>query len=195
MIDQFTTNPTPNESVSAEESAPITVDDLYADPDEAVRRAVESHPAIQEARDATASMKQRELNDQMDQFNTRHPDFGDIKTTPEFSNWVADNPTRGDLYNRGNAYDLSAADALISLYKAEKGIAQITAQETSRVAIEAATLEDSTAEVVAAAPAFSRQEFVAKKTRAAQGDLEAEAWINANVANYRAALVNGQVRD
>lgn len=196
MIDEFITNPTPSEEpVVAETAAPITVDDLYANPDEAVRRAVESHPAIAEARKATEQFKQRELETELDQFNERHPDFSEIKVDPAFSNWVEDNSTRKELYSRGNSYDLSAADALLSLYKAEKGIKAVQDEATQRRAIEVASLEDSSSQQVAAPAQYSRTEFIAKKTRAAQGDLECEAWINANAAGYRIALGSGNVRD
>ena len=195
MIDDFIINPTPTEPVIAETAAPITVDDLYANPDEAVRRAVESHPAIQEARKATEHFKQRELETELDKFNERHPDFSEIKVDPTFSNWVDDNSTRKDLYRRGNSYDLSAADALLSLYKAEKGIKAVQDEASQRRAIEVATLEDSSSRFVSEPARYSRQEFIAKKTRAAQGDPEAEAWINANAAGYRLALGSGNVRD
>ena len=47
MVDEYITkDPTPSESDSPIEDSPITSEDLYENPDEAVRRAVESHPAI-----------------------------------------------------------------------------------------------------------------------------------------------------
>jgi hypothetical protein len=196
MIDDFIVSPTPApEPVIAEESRPITIDDLYANPDEAVKKAVESHPAIAEAKKITEKFQSNELERQMGEFTTRHPDFPEIKDEPEFRNWVEDNDTRKDLYVRGNSYDLSAADALLSLYKAEKGITAIRTEDEQRRAIEAASLEDSSAAFVAPTTQYSRSEYIAKKMAANQGNLEAEAWVNANSAPYRIALGNGQVRD
>ena len=90
---------------------------------------------------------------------------------------------------------MNSADALFSLYKAEKGLTKLTAESQEAEAIQAASLESSSAVMVEDAPKYSRSEFIDTKMRANQGDAEAERWINRNVAAYRAALESGNVRD
>lgn len=197
MVDEYiVAGPTSAEEPSVEEEPqPITVDDLYDDPDKTVRRAVESHPAIREAQKLTESFRKRELEEAVASFSDRHPDYQEITASSEFADWVKGSPTRVELYERGNQYDLSAADALFSLYKAEKGISKIQSDQEQQRAIEAATLEDSSAAMVVDPPRYSRSEYVDKLMRAKQGDLDAETWVKRNASKYREALANGKVRD
>lgn len=182
---------TPAQPEPHEPPSPITADELYEDPEGAVNRAVERHPAIQEARKIREQFESQQRENALQSFTSRHPDYQDISTSPEFQNWVADDPTRVELYNRGNQYDFSAADALFRLYKAESGMAQAQAQKE----IETAELVNSSGEMIQEPPKYSRSEYVDKLTRAKQGDLSAEDWVKRNAAGYRQALATGNVRD
>ena len=61
--------------------------------------------------------------------------------------------------------------------------------------IDAASLEESSAQQITEAPKYSRSEDVDKLTRARQGDLAADNWVKRNAAGYRNALATGNVRD
>ena len=195
MIDDYILDPTPATPVVEEELKDITLDDLYDNPAEALSRAVEAHPAIQEARQNNEDAQKRELQSSLDNFKTRHPDFEEIGADPKFRNWVDDDNMRQELYARGDKFDLSAADALFSLYKAESGMKQVTQEQEQAQAIAAVTLEDSSAIMVSDQPKYSRFEYVQTLTKAKQGNLDADAWIKANAAGYREALATGNVRD
>jgi hypothetical protein len=194
LIDEYIAggSPTPQSQPEPQESyQPITVDDLYEDPNAALQKAVDAHPAIKEARRLTEQYQKDARDREAEGFRQRHPDFQDIAQSPEFQNWVVEDPTRVSLYSRGNEYDFSAADALFRLYKAEKGIAQVRQQES----IDRAELVNSSGEMVQEPPRYSRMEYVEKLTRAKQGDLQAEDWVKRNAAGYRRALASGNVRD
>ena len=90
---------------------------------------------------------------------------------------------------------MNSADALFSLYKAEKGFSKIQNEQQEADAIQAASLEDSSAVLVQDEPKYSRGEFIDMKMKANQGDQEADRWINRNIAAYRVALESGNVRD
>ena len=192
-IDEFITSPTPDEdaNTSAAPLSPITVDDLYDDPNAAVLRAVESHPAIQEAKALKEQITRQSREAELEAFASRHTDYQEIGGSPEFQNWVAENPTRMDLFQRGNSYDFSAADALFSLYKAERGLNQ--ANEAKDIA--QAELVSGTGELVQEEAKYSRSEYIDKLKRAKQGDLNAEDWVKTHSGNYRMALQAGNVRD
>ena len=192
-IDQFISNPTPAQADPSEESlSPPSIDDFYEDPNAAVLKAVESHPAIRDARELTKRVEADRIQAELDRFTERHADYQDIGGSPEFQNWVVDNPTRLDLFQRGNQYDFNAADALFSLYKAEKGLTQATNEQE----IQQAELVSSSGDLAPTAPAkYSRSEYIRNLTRARQGDLEMEDWVKANAAGYRMALESGNVRD
>ena len=194
LVDEYITTPTPATPV-VEESRPITVDELYDNPDEAVNRAVESHPAIQEARQIKENMERQLLADSMNEFQTKHPDYSTIGADPAFRNWVEEDTMRVELFQRGNSYDLSAADALFSLYKAENNVTQMKTETEQQQQIAAANLEDSSSVMVNDAPKYSRSEYVDTLMRARQGDLDAERWVQRNAAGYREALASGNVRN
>jgi hypothetical protein len=155
------------------------VDEFYEDPDAVLNRAVESHPAIQEAREIKQSMEQRQIQDDLNSFSVKHPDWQDLGATPS------------DLFQRGNDYDFNAADALFSLYKAEKGMTQVRAAND----IAQQELVSSSAQVIQDEPRMSRHEYIDMVKRSKQGDLNAVDWIKRNSAKYRMALQTGNVRD
>lgn len=191
-IDEFITNSTSsNPSTEDEEPTPISWEDLSEDPNAAVLRAVESHPAIREARTLKDQMVKQERERSLASFSERHPDYQDIAQSPEFQNWVVDSPTRMELFQRGNQYDFNAADALFSLYKAEQGLTQSRQREE----ISQAELVSSSGELVQEPPKYSRAEYINKLKRSKQGDLEAEEWVKRNARGYREALMSGNVRD
>ncbi|MHA2065236.1 MAG: hypothetical protein ACXABY_12740 [Candidatus Thorarchaeota archaeon] len=195
VIDDYILNPTSESEPTQEEPKPITSDDLYENPDEAVNRAIANHPAIKRAQDIEQQFEAQERDRSVAGFRESHPDFEDIKGTPEFASWVYENPTRVALANAADKWDMNSADALFSLYKAEKGITKMQNEAKEAEAIQAASLEDSSAVMVTDEPKFSRGEFVDMKMKASQGDLDAERWVNRHIAAYRAALESGNVRD
>lgn len=184
---------TNDNSANAEnnESATISHDEWFDDPNSAFNKAVESHPAIRDARKLKEDTEKKSMEEAIQNFQTRHSDYNEIGGSPEFQNWVADDSMRVDLYKRADQFDLSAADALFSLYKAEKGIRQVQDQEDLR----AAELESSSAQFTQEPAKYSRTEYVNKLMRARQGDLEADDWVKRNAPAYREALVSGNVRD
>lgn len=195
MIDDFIVNPTPAQPVVAEPFTEPTSEEFYDNPAEAISKTVEAHPAIAEARQLIEEVKQRNILDAQQSFEGKHPDYKTISSDAEFRTWVEEDATRVDLYQRGNGYDLSAADALFSLYKADKGITQMTIEQEQAEAISQATLEASSGQLVLDKPQYSRAEYQLQYQRKNQGDQQAAAWVAANVEPYREALATGNVRD
>jgi len=191
-IDEFISGPTP--AITPEplpSPSPITVDELYEDPNAAVAKAVDNHPVVQEARALREQLETDQRNKSAKEFQGKHPKFQELVVTPEFQNWVVEDETRKDLMRRAHQYDFSAADALFTLYEMEKGLTQVRAQQD----IQQAELVSSSGEMVKEPPRYSRQEYINKLKRARQGDLECDEWVKANAANYRMALQSGNVRD
>lgn len=194
LVDEYiSSDPTPAEKPAAPE--PITSDDLWDNPDETVRRAVDSHPALQEVKELKEAQKKAELEANFKQFATKHSDFQEISGNPEFRDWVLSNPTHLDLAQRADAMDLTAADALFSLYKAQRGLEQVSAEREQQTNIDNATLESPHGSEPPAPQRYSRSEMLRQKIRAKQGDLEAEMYVNAHAEAYRNALAEGNVRD
>lgn len=94
--------------------------DFYDDPQKAIRKTIDKHPDIVEARKATAEL--RMLQTQQKLANT-HPDFDQIVRDEGFANWVKSSPIRLDLFKRADAeFDFDSANELLSTYKELRGI-------------------------------------------------------------------------
>jgi hypothetical protein len=195
LVDEYISNPTPEGDAVVEEPGPITPDDLYDDPNSAINRAVEAHPAIQEAKAEKVRRETEAKAKEFTDFQQRHADFQDIAQSPEFANWVFENQTRTALAQNADRGDLTAADALFSLYKAEKGLTQVQNQHEQQRAIDNATLEGGYGAEPPAPETYSRSDMLEKKIRAKQGDLAAERYVNTHAKAYREALSQGNVRD
>lgn len=106
-------------------------EDFFADPQKAVNRQVEKHPAVIEARQAAFEMKKMKTAQQL---SNKHPDFGTIAADAGFQNWVQGSQIRLNLFAKADAeYNFEAADELLSTYKEIKQIkAQQAVQQTAQ---------------------------------------------------------------
>jgi hypothetical protein len=97
---------------------PATVEDeidFFEDPDKAVSKKIDSHPAIQQAKQQAVEMKQLQTIGLLQQ---EFPDFQQTVNDPAFAEWVKASPIRVQLYTAAhNAYDYSAAAELLSNWK------------------------------------------------------------------------------
>jgi hypothetical protein len=105
--------------------------DFFANPEQAVAKAIENHPKVKQAEMAALQMKQAETINLLKQ---SHPDFLQIAEDPGFQNWVAASKIRTRLFAEANAYDYEAANELFSTWKERSQVAQATvaAEKTDR---------------------------------------------------------------
>lgn len=177
---------TPDEAEGPTEVSPITPDEIYEDPDAAVRRAVDSHPAIQEARELKKEFAENKQIADRQAFKVKHPDMEKIIASPEFVNWVNEDSTRLELARRADGWDLASADALFTMYDTK------TPEVITPPVVE---LESGYGAESPAPEQYSRSEMLRHKIRAKQGVLEEQDYVKAHGAAYRIALGEGNVRD
>jgi len=194
LVDEYISTPTESQTVEAD-TTPITSDDIFDNPDEAVRRAVDSHPAILAVKETQEQLAKQQGVALRDAFTLQHPDSQSTWNTPEFANWVNENPTRQELSRRANEFDMAAADALFTMYDSDLKAKEATQEGEADAALAAVGLESSTATVELAPERYSRSEMLEHKIRAKQGDLVAERYVKAHAVAYREALGSGNVRD
>ena len=106
--------------------------DFFENPQEAIRRAVESNPEVMAAKQYAVAA-QRQLAQQ--QLVQKHPDMPQVVQDPDFINWVKGSRVRTQLFQQADAYDLDAADELLSTYKELRGKKQqveVKADKTAR---------------------------------------------------------------
>jgi len=88
--------------------------DFFADPQEAVRQAVDKHPKVLAAEQYAMQANRMAAAQKLQQM---HPDFTQVVQDVEFSNWVKSSKIRSQLYQQAEAYDVDAADELLSTFK------------------------------------------------------------------------------
>jgi hypothetical protein len=121
IVDDFIKAQTTNSQQPAQEDQEI---DFFADPQQAIAKAIENHPKVKQAEMAALQMKQAET---ISKLRERHPDFMDIAQNVSFQEWVSASKVRTELFARANNYDYDSADELISNWKERKQVAQTTA--------------------------------------------------------------------
>ena len=188
MVDSYIS--TPEDSQPPVEATPLTTEEFYEDPAEAVSRAVNAHPAIQEVLELKTELASKSAALLQSEFEGRHPGFQQIATSPEFATWVGKDNLRGELAQRASNSDVTAADALFTLYEAESATQALDAAQ-----VEAVNLETGAGAEPPAPNLYSRSEMLEQKIRAKQGFRDSEKYVKDNAVAYRLALGEGNVRD
>jgi hypothetical protein len=101
--------------------------DFFENPQEAIRRAVESNPELQQAKQYALQAKQAQAKAE---FEKRHPDFGQVLQEKEFGEWIQKSQIRTKLWQSAVNFDVAAADELFSTYKELKAVKAVKQQET-----------------------------------------------------------------
>jgi hypothetical protein len=109
-------------------------EDFFTDPQSAVNRTVDQHPAVLAAKQASLELKKMQTGQQL---AAKHPDFMEIAQNADFQNWIKASPFRMDLFTKADAdFDFPAADELLSTYKEIRQI-KSTQQQEQMKAVEA----------------------------------------------------------
>lgn len=122
--------------------------DFFEDPDKAVAKKIESHPAIQEAKEQARQLKQMQTINRLQQ---SFPDFQSTVADPEFAEWVKSSPVRLRLYAAADAeFDYDSAAELLTTWKYVKPakqqteeIAEVTPEvkQAQKTAVRSATVD------------------------------------------------------
>ncbi|MCA9333656.1 hypothetical protein KC963_01280 [Candidatus Saccharibacteria bacterium] len=93
--------------------------DFFENPREAVRREVESNPALLEAQRIANQTRQAQTVQLLKQM---HPDYQQIIQDQQFQEWVGKSKVRQHLLKAADSYDLDAANELFSTFKELKAV-------------------------------------------------------------------------
>jgi hypothetical protein len=109
---QLESKPTPDAKVAEEEDV-----DWFAEPEKAVRNAVDKHPAVREAQETVQRFKQQEF---MTKLQSDFPGFQTTVADPEFAQWIQASPVRLRLYAAADNLDFDSAYELLNTWKLVK---------------------------------------------------------------------------
>jgi hypothetical protein len=120
--------------------------DFFEDPDKAVARKIDSHPAIQEARQQALQLKQMQT---LDRLQKNFPDFQQTVQDTSFAEWINASPVRVRLFAQANAeYDYDAASELLTSWSyvkpkapVQEAVPSAEVKQAQRAAVKAATVD------------------------------------------------------
>lgn len=96
--------------------------DFFADPEKAMARKIESHPAVQQAKQLSEKTHRTEA---LASLREAHPDMEQILTDARFADWLKESKIRTQLFVQADQnYDTEAASELFSTWKALNGSAK-----------------------------------------------------------------------
>ena len=127
VVDEFVMS----QSTKKEETVDEEID-YFSDPEKAIQRAIEKHPAVQEAQKTSLDMKKSSAQAMLKE---KHPDMADILTDEKFVSWVGESQFRTNLLRQADRnFDYEAADEIFSLWKDRQSLIgqTVNAEKSSR---------------------------------------------------------------
>ena len=104
--------------------------DFFVDPKSTVNKAIDNHPAIREAKQASFEMKKA---DTLSKLGAKYPDFMETVEDPAFGEWIKSSKVRTELFVRAERnLDFDSADELLSTWKEKQQITK-KALDTSKM--------------------------------------------------------------
>lgn len=124
VVDDFIKTQTLKEVKKEEE--PDDIDSYFTDPKQAVKKAIDSHPAVKEAQEAALAMKREQV---LNKIGSKFPDFMETVQDPSFAEWISSSRIRTEMFARAETqFDYDAADELLTNWQERKGVAKQVAE-------------------------------------------------------------------
>lgn len=175
---------------------PISADELFENPDDALERAVSANATVAETRAEVAALRRQVAQTR---FEKDYPEYQKDITDPAFGDWVKANKIRAALGVAANNGDYEAASNLWSLWsERSQDLEEIETKkkEIRRKQERAGILEGSTVSGGDTEKTYSRADMMALHQRAMAGDPVARAkWNDPGYQAQRtAAYAEGRVK-
>jgi hypothetical protein len=179
----------------AESKKPLTVDDIYENPDQAIRKVVKEESADRIAQ-LERELQASKIEKAMAAFTESYPTWREDVHDPAMIAWIHEKPYRVRLARAADARDFEAAGQLFGSYYDTKARSnkEEKRQEKKRKVLDA-SLESAGAGVPETVERYSRSELLEKRIAAKRGDSAAERWLNAHADSIQQAYAEGRVVD
>jgi hypothetical protein len=173
-----------------EPTKPITIDDLYENPEAVIDRRVDEKVS-RKLEDFENWRRQQDARQALSELERSHPDFRDKAKSPEMRNWIAESGYRQRLALAADSGDLQAAADLFDMY----GAASTGRGTAQRPDVSQATLESGRTDTFAPVETFSRSKLELARINASNGDRNAEAWLKEHGKAIYRAYEEGRIVD
>lgn len=93
-------------------------DDFFVEPKSAVKKAIDNHPAIKEAQQASIQMRRAET---VSKLESQFPNFMETVQDPDFADWIKGSRVRTELFTRAETqFDYDSAQELLATWQEKK---------------------------------------------------------------------------
>lgn len=185
----------PADTQDAPRAKPVEAEDLYSNPDEAIKSVVhrEVRPHVEKLEQ---ELMQERIGRARAEFAQDYPDWEKDVHDPSFVNWIQERPYRVRLARAGDAGDFDAARDLWASYYEHRDLAKREQNKAERKQkVKEATLETSGAAAVDVEEKFSRSALMEKRLLAKKGDRDADFWLRSNAERIAIAYEEGRIVD
>jgi uncharacterized protein YqcC (DUF446 family) len=175
---------------------PVTVDEIYDNADDAVRRVVreESQSRIEDLeRKLEEAERRQQIADARTAFAAKHPTYTDTMKDPAFLEWIKASPFRVRMAQAADGGDFEAADELFSTYADIAGSRTTQTTQNKRNEVRKAGLVSSGGSSPAPVEKYDRLKLETLRIAARRGDREAEAYLRAHGADILQAYAENRI--
>jgi hypothetical protein len=176
---------------------PVTVDDLYDDPDAAVRRVVDEamSPSADKIAELEAALQVERYNAQLTSLDGKYEGWRVDAGSQEFIDWVQASPARMRIANMAEQRDLSAADDLMGLWYETNGVQGQLADAQRDEQLRNASLESGGPVQTPGVDTFGRADLMNHRIAAKRGDVDSIAYLKSNAEAIAIAYEEGHITD
>lgn len=115
VVDDFIKTQTAKEHKTEET---LVDDDFFVEPKSAVKKAIDNHPAIKEAQQASIQMRRAET---VSKLESQFPNFMETVQDPDFADWIKGSRVRTELFTRAETqFDYDSAQELLATWQEKK---------------------------------------------------------------------------
>jgi hypothetical protein len=176
------------------EEKPVTIDDLYEDPEGAVGRVVNKQ-ANSRIEKLEKELERARLDTALGKVEEKFPGWREKVQTPEFINFVKESPYRTRLAAQADSYDLDALEELLSIHSEYDSAGSRRSNQKRDKDLQNASLESAGGGVAGRVEKFSRRDLMKKRIAAKQGDYEAAEFLKLNADSIAIAYEEGRITD
>ena len=187
----------PSQSTEPEQVEPVSMDDLYEDPEGAIARVV-NKSANKRIEELEQKLARTEYDKRFESFESKHPNWRQTSESPEFLEWLRESSYRTRLAAAAQqSGDVDAAEDLFTMYTDTHGGGKKSEpkRKVSNRNIADVSLEGTSAGGSSAEQTFSRSKLMETRIAAKNGNRSAERWLKANAQNIAIAYEEGRISD
>jgi len=156
VVDEFVMSQSSKKEETVDEEI-----DYFSDPEKAIQKAIDNHPAVREAQKASTDMKKTSVQGKL---KDKHPDMTAILSDSNFINWISESSFRTKLLQQADRnFDYEAADEIFSQWKDRQQLIgqTVNAEKSSRsVSIKNASTGGASGTQTNSKKIFRRQDII-----------------------------------